>query len=71
MKVIELFKFGRKSLKNKLHRLICHIWEEEVMSEDWNMGINVPVLERGDKTECRNYRSITLLNVVYKILSSV
>ena len=37
--VIELFEYGGKSLINKLHRLICYIWEEEVMPEDWNMGL--------------------------------
>ena len=61
--VIELFKYRGKSLENKLHRLICHIWEEEVMLEDWNMAflyvaflycLIIPVFKSGEKTKCRH-----------------
>ena len=54
-------EYERKMEKKivKLHRLICHKWEEEVMPEDWNMGLIVPVFKRGNKTECINYRAIT------------
>jgi len=51
--------------------LICKIWREEKMSDDWKIGLIVPLFKKGDIMKCENYRGIMLLNVTYKILSSV
>ncbi|GFG34034.1 hypothetical protein Cfor_04888, partial [Coptotermes formosanus] len=41
------------------------------MPDDWKVGLIVPLFKKGDKMRCENYRAIRLLNVVYKILSSI
>ena len=41
------------------------------MPDDWKVGLTVPLFKKGIKMKCENYRGITLLNVAYKILSTI
>jgi sorting nexin-29 len=67
----ELIKNASCELKERLHILICKIWRDGKMPDDWKVGLIVPLFKKGDKMRCNNYRGITLLNVPYKILSSI
>jgi sorting nexin-29 len=67
----ELIKNASCELKERLHVLICKIWRDEKMPDDWKVGLIVSLFKKGNKMRCENYRGITLLNVAYKILSSI
>jgi sorting nexin-29 len=67
----ELFKTGCAALVYKLHTLIGHVWSEEVLPEEWMIGVVCPIHKKGCKLTCSNYRGISLLPSVYKILSKV
>jgi hypothetical protein len=41
------------------------------LPHQWNESIVVPIHKNGDKTECSNYRGISLLPSSYKILSHI
>jgi hypothetical protein len=67
----ELIKAGGGTLCSEIHTLICSIWIKEELSQQWKEYIIVPIHKSGDKTECNNYRGISLLSTAYNILSSI
>jgi hypothetical protein len=56
----ELLKNGRALLKSRIFKLILKICKKEEMPKDWSEGIICPILKKGDRTLCNNYKGITL-----------
>nr|VZI05700.1 unnamed protein product [Spirometra erinaceieuropaei] len=53
-------------------QVLCRHWrpssmKNEVVPYDWGLGILVPILKKGDKTRCKNYLGISLIDVAAKI----
>jgi hypothetical protein len=67
----ELIKAGGITLYSEIHRLICCIWNIEELPHQWKESITVPIHKKGDKTDCNNYRGISLLSTAYKILFNI
>jgi hypothetical protein len=44
---------------------------KEELPEEWKESVIVPIRKKGDKTDCNNYRGISLLPTTYKILSNI
>jgi hypothetical protein len=70
-KIVELIKNSSQELNKRFHVLICKIWRDEKMPDDWKVGLVVPLFKKGNKMNCENHQGITLLNVAYIILSSI
>ena len=54
-----------------LYNLLGKIWEEEEMPNECNKSHIIKLPRKGDMRECKNYRGISWLTVVGKILSRV
>jgi hypothetical protein len=67
----ELIKAGGSKICSEIHKLIISIWNKEQLPDQWKESIVVPVYKKGDKTDCSNYRGISLLTTAYKILSNI
>ena len=67
----ELIKAGGSTIRCAIHKLIIAIWNKEELPGGWKESIIVPIHKKGDKTDCNNYRGISLLPTTYKILSNV
>ena len=67
----ELIKAGGRTIRYETHKLIISVWNKEELPEEWKESIVVPFYMKGDKTDCNNYRGISHLSSVYKILSSI
>ena len=67
----ELIKAGGIEIRSEIHKLINSIWNKEEFPGEWKESIIVPIYKKGDKTDCNNYRGISLLPTTYKILSNI
>jgi hypothetical protein len=63
----ELLQAGEETLHSEIHKLIMLIWNKEELPHQWKLSIVVPIHKMGDRTDCNNYRGITLLSTSYKI----
>jgi len=67
----ELIKAGGRTICLKIRKLITSIWKKEKLPAEWKELILVPIHKKWDKTDCNNYRGISLLPTTYKILSNI
>ena len=67
----ELIKAGGRTIRCEIHKLIISIWNKGELPVEWKESIIVPIYRKGDKTDCNNYRGISLLPTMYKILSFI
>jgi len=67
----ELIKAGGRKICCPNHKLIISIWNKEELPEEWKESIIVPIYKQVDKTDCNNYRGISLLPTTYKIMSNI
>jgi hypothetical protein len=58
-------------LRSEIHKLIKLIWNKKELPHQWKESIVVPIHKKGDKTDCSNYRGISLLPISYKMLSNI
>jgi hypothetical protein len=62
----ELIKAGVRTIRFAIHKLIISIWNKEELPEEWKESIIVPIHRKRDKTDCNNYRGISLSPRTYK-----
>ena len=64
----EMIKGGGHRVLDWIWKLCNMVFESTVVPEDWRSPMVVPLYKGiGERTECGNYRGISLLNVVGKI----
>lgn len=68
---LELLAHGGEALTIRLHRLFLRIWEEEEVPADLKDANIVAIFKKGDRGICGNYRGISLLSIVGKILARI
>jgi sorting nexin-29 len=67
----KLVKHAGVEYTKYLHQLIVKIWINEIIPEEWNLGIICPTHKKGDAMTCSNYRGISLLCTTYKMFSNI
>jgi exonuclease III len=51
--------------------LICECWEKGVVPQEWKDAEITILFKKGDKTNCNNYRGISLMSHVGKIVAKI
>ncbi|CAH1276013.1 Hypp9384 [Branchiostoma lanceolatum] len=68
----EVYKVGGDSLLERLTGLFATCWEKGVVPQDLRDAVIVSLYKnKGEKSDCSNYRGVTLLSIAGKILSRV
>ena len=67
----KLIKAWDRTIYLEIHKPITSVWKKVKLPEEWKESIIVPIHRKGDKTDCNNYRGISLLPTTYKILSNI
>ena len=68
----EMIKGGGNRVADLIWRLCNMAFDSGFVPEDWRSAVIVPLYkDKEEKTECSNYRGISLLSVVEKIKSGI
>ena len=67
----DVYTHGGTTLVCHLHRLFLKIWKNEEIPQELEDASIVTSFKKGSRTECGNYRGISLLAVAGKILANV
>ena len=68
----ELFKSAGPVALEAFHSLLTSIWEEEKLPKDFRDASVVSLFKnKGSRTDCGNYRGISLLSIAGKILARI
>jgi len=67
----DLFKYGGEELINEIGKLIRKIWKTEEIPTEWQLAIIYPICKKRVVSSYQNYRGISLLKKMYKVLSGI
>ena len=67
----ELIKLAEPGVRTYLYKLFNKIYDSGYFPTEWAKAVVVPLLKKGDITNCDNYRGISLLSVISKIFTSI
>ncbi|KAJ7412428.1 RNA-directed DNA polymerase from mobile element jockey-like protein [Willisornis vidua] len=68
----KVWKHGGKALHAKFHELVVHCWEQGKLPPDLHDAVIITLYKMKEiKSDCSNYRGITLLPIAGKILARI
>ncbi|XP_037773076.1 uncharacterized protein LOC119568612 [Penaeus monodon] len=68
----EIWKDGGPTLHSKLHELLVCCWEQSKLPRNLHDAVIITLYKnKGEKSDCSNYRGITLLSIAGKVFARV
>jgi len=69
--VNEFLKYSESEVRHKLLKIMNMIFEKSEVPNGFRKALMKPLNKKGDESECRNYRGISLVSVGRKLLSNI
>ena len=67
----EVWKHGGDNLFSRLHQLNSNAWQMGCVPQAWKDASIITIYKKGDRTDCGNYRGISLLTIAGKIFARI
>lgn len=67
----ELLKANINYSSRKIKAILNRVWEQEKAPQSWRRGLIVKLPKKGNLKHCKNWRGITLLPIISKILGRI
>ena len=68
---VELFQILKGDAVKGLHSICQQIWKTQQWPQDWKRTVLIPIPKKGHAKECSNYRTITLISHVSKVMLKI
>ena len=68
---VELFQILKDDAVKVLHSVCQQIWKTQQWPQDWKRSDFIPVLKKGNDTECSNYCTIALISHASKVMLKI
>ena len=69
--VADVLQAGGSRLEEELYEIMNKVWQEEGIPTEWARSTIVTIPKKGDRKECANYRTLSLMNHTCKALMSI
>ena len=67
----EFYQINNSTLICIIHKIICQIFNSGVYPINWSKSMIIPLHKKGDASDVKNYRGISLINIMSKIFSHI
>uniref|UniRef100_T1IQ89 Reverse transcriptase domain-containing protein n=1 Tax=Strigamia maritima TaxID=126957 RepID=T1IQ89_STRMM len=71
MVINEFYKAMSRSARSIVLKTLNVIWRTQTCPREWRIGVIIPIYKAGEEADTNNYRGITLLNTLYKIMTTM
>ena len=68
---VELFQILEDGAVKVLHSICQQIWKTQQWPQDRKRSVFIPIPKKGNAKECSNYRTITLISYVSKVMLKI
>lgn len=67
----EILNYEIDTVEKPLYQMLTKVWKTEGIPQAWKEGLIIKLSKKRDLSQCTNWRGITLLNVIDKILAQI